>query len=421
MALLFLVLSFLLAPAAVFAYLDPGSGAVLINLLIAGVAALLYSVKGVIFRLFGRKKDKESKSDKSSDETKTLGILSEGAQYWATFKPIVEALIERQIDFVYYTLDIQDPALDVYSDHMQVRFLGYGHTAYLRASKLKVKNLICTTPNIGSPGYPIRKSVHVHNLIHVFHSINDLSMYKKGSLDHYNTVFMVGSFQEKSIRELERKRSLTPKTLVSLGIPYLDTYKRELEDFASQNQQATILVASSWGSKGLFNTYGIEFIKDLAEASFQVIVRPHPQSYVSEASLMQRYEKELTSLPNIEWDRQVSPAESMHRADLLISDTSSIRFDYAFLLQKPVITLKVESHDMPGFERDDLDELWMEDAAKEIGKVLDKDGFSNIVDEVSHLINSDISESIVKYRDQTIVNYGKTGKAMAEYLQSYLA
>ena len=41
----------------------------------------------------------------------------------------------------------------------------------------------------------------------------------------------------------------------------------------------------------------------------------------------------------------------MNNADLLISDTSSIRFDFLFVHEKPVITLDVKSNQMQGFER----------------------------------------------------------------------
>jgi hypothetical protein len=51
---IFLVLAILLAPASAFAYLDPGSGAVLINLIIAGFAALIYSFKNLLLRILGK-------------------------------------------------------------------------------------------------------------------------------------------------------------------------------------------------------------------------------------------------------------------------------------------------------------------------------------------------------------------------------
>ena len=416
MPYLFLILCFLLAPSVVFAYLDPGSGAVLVNLLIAGIGALLFSLRGVFLRLIGKG---DTIQAKEKNEYAKIAILSEGRQYFATFDPIVKALIKYKLDFAYYTLDIEDEILSLESPYMQARFLGCGTLGYHRAAKIRAKNLLCTTPNIGSKGYPIMRPAGVDNLIHVFHSINDLSMYRKGSLDHYDSVFMVGEFQAKSIRELEKKRGLKEKKLVALGIPYLDRYK---EDAAAETEEdidggKTLLIASSWGSKGLFENYGIQFIKELAEEGYTIIVRPHPQSYTSEPKAIALVENELKKSSNIIWDREISPSLSMQKADLLISDTSSIRFDFAFLYQKPVITLDIALQAMPGFEREDMSELWMDCAAKEIGAVLKPDEIGKISALVEEMLRAEDAGKISRYRDETISNFGSAGEAMARYLR----
>ncbi len=415
MSYLFLILCFLIAPTAAFAYLDPGSGAVLINLLIAGIGALLFSLRGVFLRLIG-KGDKIEK--KQRDEYKEIAILSEGRQYFATFEPIVKALIKNKLEFAYFTLDIEDEILSLESPYMDARFLGYGSLGFHRAAKIRAKNLLCTTPNIGSKGYPIAKPAGVDNLIHVFHSINDLSMYRKGSLDHYDSVFMVGDFQKKSIRELEKKRGLQEKKLLALGIPYLDRYQEDAAGTKGEErgEVKTLLIASSWGAKGLFENYGIEFIKELAGAGYRVIVRPHPQSYASEPKAIAAIEHELKKSANIVWDREISPSRSMQKADLLISDTSSIRFDFAFLFQKPVITLDIAQQAMPGFEREDMNELWMDGAAGEIGVVLKPEEIKDIALRVEKMLSEYDSEKISQYRDQTISNFGFAGEAMAQYL-----
>jgi len=406
----YFALVFLLLPVCAYAYLDPGSGAVLINLLIAGVAALIFSLKGIFLRLIG----KNSVQQKPEITTYQIAILSEGKQYWATFQPIVEALLKRELPFAYYTLDIEDPALDIEHDLMQARFLGYGFVATYLASRLKARFLLCTTPNIGCKGYPIQKSAQVQNLIHVFHSINDLAMYRKGSLDHYDSVYMVGDWQEKSIRELEAKRGIKPKELVSLGIPYMDVYHKDVKR-TERGGKPCILVASSWGQKGLLFTYGIDFIKALA-AQFQVIVRPHPQSYKSEAKAMETFEKELKEFL-LDWDREISPTKSMQQADLLISDTSSIRFDFAFLYQKPVITLEVEASDMPGYEREDMDELWMDKAAERIGTKLGKADLPQIVNHVQSALAAADYEAMIAYRNSILTNFPRAGEAIVEFLQ----
>ncbi len=107
----------------------------------------------------------------------------------------------------------------------------------------------------------------------------------------------------------------------------------------------------------------------------------------------------------------------MQKADLLISDTSSIRFDFAFLFQKPVITLDVALQAMPGFERDDMSELWMDGAAKEIGAVLKPDEISKINAIVKEMLSAENAAEISRYRDETISNFGAAGEAMARYLR----
>jgi CDP-glycerol glycerophosphotransferase (TagB/SpsB family) len=62
----------------------------------------------------------------------------------------------------------------------------------------------------------------------------------------------------------------------------------------------------------------------------------------------------------------------MNRAALMISDTSSVRFDFAFIYEKPVLSLEIPVEEMPGFERDDLEEIWSDHAALEIGRVISR-------------------------------------------------
>ena len=44
----------------------------------------------------------------------------------------------------------------------------------------------------------------------------------------------------------------------------------------------------------------------------------------------------------------------MRKSDLLISDTSSIRFDYYFIYKKPIITLEINDFNMKEYEYHDL-------------------------------------------------------------------
>ena len=409
--MLWLYLFIFFLPADAFAYLDPGTGAALVNLLLAGIATLIYALKGFVFSLFKQGK----KTQKAAQNRMSLAILSEGKQYYATFEPIIRNLIQEKIEFSYWTLDVEDPALLIDSEYMQSRFLGYGAWAFSRAGNIKADYLLCTTPNIGCKGYPIRKSPLVKNLVHVFHSINDLSMYRSGSLDYYDMVIMVGDFQAASIREIEKKRHLKEKRLLTLGIPYLDVYSKGRATENSSNKVKTILIGSSWGSKGLLSHYGTDFIRLLAGKGYQLILRPHPQSLVSEQAMLEKCKADLQQYKNVIWNTETSPQQAMNQADILISDTSSLRFDFAFVYEKPVITLEIPSTAMPGYERDDLASIWSDSAEKEIGFCLAEKDLNQLPDFVEKAMLQYDPGRIRKFRDSTLANYTECGKAIAGF------
>ena len=90
---------------------------------------------------------------------------------------------------------------------------------------------------------------------------------------------------------------------------------------------------------------------ELARKDWQVIIRPHPHSFKHEPDLINKLQRQSANIPNVVWDTKLSPVEAMSRAILMISDTSSVRFDFAFIYERPVLSLEIPAENMPGFER----------------------------------------------------------------------
>jgi hypothetical protein len=408
--MIFLIL-FLILPCTAHAYLDPGTGTVLINIVLAGAAAIAYSLKGLFLRIFKKGHRLEVQKRKNIE----IALFSEGKQYWNSYEPIISNLLAQKTPFRYYTLDIEDPGLEIEDDLMDSRFLGHGSIAKYRILAIDVKYLITTTPNIGSVGY-IRRPAKVETLAHFFHSISDISMYRKGSLDHYDEVFLAGEFQKESIRLIENTRGLKHKKLTVLGLPYLDTLAGQKPTGLKENKLRTILIGSSWGDKGLLRYCGTDFIRSIAAENYHIIIRPHPQSYLSERKFIQKCMNELKGLKNIEWDATINPTESMSKADVLISDTSSLRFDFSFIYEKPVISVNIPSSAMPGFERDDLVSIWSDTVGKRIGTVIEKTQLKDIVEIIKITYSHNSSRMLQEFREETISNYKNAGAVFAKYL-----
>ncbi len=403
------LLALLFIPASAHAYLDPGTGTVLLNLIIAGIAAVVYSLKGFFLKLMG--KGNEIQQKESFDYK--IAILSEGKQYWSTFKSVIEALIEMKIPFKYYTLDVEDPALLIENDFMKSRFLGYGGWAYNKAGRIEEEVLLCTTPNIGTQGYPVKRPDRVKKLIHVLHSVQ--IVYKSGGLDAYDTVILVNDMQKKAILNNRDQSELKNKDLQILGLPYFD-YLKEIKSFKTPVSSDTILIASSWGSKGLLNSYGTDFIKKIVKAGSKVIVRPHPQSRISEPELIKLYKKQLEQYDVI-WDETIDPSVSMNEAALLITDTSSIKYDFAFVYEKPVITLNIPLESIKDFDTSNLSASWITEVEKNIGCIIHKGEENDIVNRIKETLSSCDPEYLKRYRENIVANYGGAGKAVAEYLK----
>ena len=402
-----------------FAYLDPGSGSALVGTLIAVAGAALFSLKSFFYRLVG-------KGALAREVLPDIAVFSEGKNYWVTFKGIVDELIGRKVHFAYYTTDLHDPALLIDSDYMHSRLFDKRKAAsYQRLSKIEAKVLLATTPNIGTPGYPMKRPVGVGKMVHVFHAFADISAYHVGSLDSYDVVLAVGAHQEKPIREVEKARNLKPKRIVPVGLPYFDSQYNSLAKPASGAMPRcrgvkTVLVAPSWGAKGLLTEYGTDFIVKLAEAGFNVIVRPHPQSYIAEPELMARCREATAKCPNVEWDASVVGTASMEKSDLLISDTSSIRFDYAFLYEKPVITLDIPRGKQLEYEGQFMSEVWTDSAASRLGRVIGHGDVENVVKIVEDVLAAGSGEGLASFRNETVANLGRSAKAVVDELVGML-
>lgn len=396
------------------AYLDPGSGSALVGTLIAVAGSALYSLKSIIYRMM--------RKETTPKVVPEIAILSEGKNYWNTWRLIVAELIARKIHFAYYTMDLHDPALLIDNEYMHSRLFDKNKAAsYRHLSMLKAKVLLSTSPNIGTPGFPIKRSPNVEKMLHVFHAFADISAYHLGSLDNYDLVLTVGPHQEKYIREVEVARNLKVKRMIPVGLPYFDAqYLAHIPSTSTSTSTSTILIAPSWGSKGCLNEYGIGFVKELAEAGYRVIVRPHPQSYIAEPAFIAKCVETTKPYPNVVWDKETVGSVSMEKSDLLISDTSSIRFDYAFLYGKPVITLDIPKTSQQEYDGVYQKEQWVDVAAPKLGAVLNHDTIGTLVGEIEGLRlkveQRNDSNSVITFRNETISNLGSSAKAIVDVL-----
>ncbi len=401
-------------PTNAYAYLDPGSGNALVYLFISLLGTFIYFAKNIVYKIIGKIRGEKHVNVMLSKEHENIVIFSEGKSYWFTFKPIVEAFIEKQVPFSYITIDINDPALTIDNPYMASKYLGDGSSAFAKAANKRAKLMLATTPNIGSENFPMPRPKHVECLAHIFHSVGDIATYQKGSLDYYDTALMVGDYMEESIRTLEKVRNLPAKECISLGLPYLDVLTKKVEKKDGQSEPPTILVAPAWGEKGCFSLCGTEFVHDIAKAKYNIIIRPHPHSWKVEQDFIASLQEELRIYENIRFDDNPDGTDSLKQADLLISDKSGVRFDFALLYERPVITIDAPLRNIEQYEYADIRKCWEDSVAHELGAVIIPNQDFDILPSIEKALSMPTSQ-FQKFKEKYIMNFGTSGKAIAEW------
>ena len=416
--LLFTIMLMALIPAQALAYVDPGTGNILIYLVVSLVGTIAFVLKGWGYKIAGLIKGRPAGGGETGRHD-DLVLFSEGQVHWYTFKPIIEALLERGRPFTYLTMDREDPALTLEHENMAARYIGEGSAAFARVCSVRAKIMLATTPNIGTPGYPLPRPPHVACLAHVFHGIFGMDTYKKNALDHYDAVLLMADRFEKDVRKLEALRGLPAKECAGPGMPYLDemipkaaaareTYRHR------KSQSPAILVAPSWGEKSCLPLCGELIIPQLLQAGYEVIFRPHPQSAQSDASLLNKIKKDFCGRERFELDEELDSAPSMAKADLLISDKSGVKLDFVFLYEKPVVTVHIPITDSD-YEAADLGGTWADEASRLIGPVVEAAGLEDIVAAAKEGLAWNLSD-LTAFRDSHVANFGKAGQAVAEWL-----
>lgn len=412
---LYIYILLLTLPTPAFAYLDPGTGSMLLSAIVGLVATALFSIKSfyykltsLFYRLIGKKVEKTSSK---------LVFYSEGGHYWKTFKPVLEALDQLKVQAEYLTSDEADAGLKFESDYITSRFIGEGNRAYTYLNLLEADVCAMTTP--GLDVLQIRRSKGVKHYAHLVHAPTDMGLYKLYSFDYYDSIFCSGEHQKKSIREFERLRNTPEKLLLDSGCPYMDVSAQRLEANKAANHTPTnkVLLAPTWGTNGLLTRFGGEVIRQLLATGMQVVIRPHPQSYVSEQELMQQLEKDFANEPRVSWDKSPDNFQSLLDADILVSDLSGVVFDFAFIFEKPVVTVEF-AYNWQGMEANDLPyKLWELEALDQLGKCLKEDEIPLLAETVKQLANNPATATnLQELRNNSLFNYRNTGAVIAQQL-----
>ena len=391
-------------------YIDPGTGSMLFSVLIGFVSIFFFAAKTALIKI-KTLPIWYKKNENATATGKDIVIYSEGKQYWNVFRPVLEEFDKRQFPVTFYTSDENDLCFDFKSDFVTTSFIGKGNKAYATLNLLDANIVLMTTP--GLDVYQLKRSKMVKHYSHILHSADDVTTYRLFGLDYFDSVLLTGDYQKEAIRKLEDLRKLPAKNLITIGCTYLDIAMnkiKELPVIEKKDSLPTVLVSPSWGENGLLKKYGMSLLKPLAESGFHIIIRPHPQTSISEKDMLEKIQDDLKSYTEIEWDFERENIMSIQKADIMISDFSGIIFDYMFLFSRPVIYTSYNFDKRP-YDCSDLEEEPFKfRCIRELGIKLTEKDFLNIKDIILQNINNEeLKEKIVQAKNTAWMNQGNAG------------
>lgn len=394
-------------------YIDPGSGSMLLTILIGMTAALAFFVKKLWlwlkFALRGGKTAVQA-------EKLPYVIFSDSKRYWNVFEPVCDEFERRGIACEYWTMSPDDPALNKAYGHVSCRFIGEDAKAFARLNAMKADICLSTTPGLDVLQW--KRSKDTGWYVHIFHAVDDGTMYRMFGLDFYDAVLGCGAFMETKMRRLEEMRHLPPKEFRVVGATFFDTMeKRASEAVRIPHEETTVLVAPSWGPSGILSRYGDAFIDALSATGFRIIIRPHPQSSVSENAMLDALRKKHPETDKLTWNFDNDNFAALDASDLMITDFSGVTFDYTVFFDKPIIYADT-SYDKSPYDAAWFDETpWLISVLPKLGRQLKTEDFPKLQEIIESVIaDTTYVEGRREIREMVWTNRGKAAENIVDYL-----
>jgi CDP-glycerol glycerophosphotransferase (TagB/SpsB family) len=367
------------------------------------------------------------KFENLSLDERSIVFYSENENSKLIFESLIDELTTvHNMDICYVTSSKSELSFMKSKNRVKTFYIGDGMVRTKFFLNLKAKIMIMTMPDLET--FHIKRSkVYSVHYVYMFHAMLSTHLvYQKGAFDHYDTIFCVSDFQIKEIKSAEEIYDLKPKRLVKFGYTHLDNL---LEKYANHNNSLStkkdplqVLLAPGWGKNGIFEESIEELIDVLLNASFTVILRPHPMTQKKSKKKISNLEKKFSSNPNFILEQDITNFDSFSQSDIMISDWSGVALEFAFTFEKPVLYVDTpkKMHN-PEFEK--IPYVPIEESIRnKIGMIVPQSDIESIPKRIEKLcFESELmKEQINKIRDETIFNIGKSSKIGASTIMEIL-
>lgn len=396
-------------------YIDPATGSMLFSVLLGVFITASFFVRMLFIKLktvIGGK----SASARAEGFNKYL-IYSDDKRYWNSYRSILDEFESRGIEVAFWTSSEDDPVFAQDYRYVHPEFIGAGNKAFVKLNAARADVLLSTTPGLEVLQW--KRSKAVKKYVHFFHSPATALGYGMFQLDFYDVILANSELQIAEVRMLEKKRELPPKEVSVVGLPYFDHLleKKKNAEIPDKTNRV-ILLAPSWGQSSFLYKFGEKLIDGLVETGYEIVFRPHPQSFTADKELLEKIRAKYADCKNFVWNTDNDNFNILNRADLLISDFSDVVFDFALVFGKPIMYTPVDDFDGSLYDYVWANNLiWKFKVLPTIGCEISEDQIDDIKNRLDAVISSEEYEQGIKAaRDFAWKNPGHAAEAIVDYL-----
>ncbi len=361
------------------------------------------------------------------EEAMQLIFYSERGGYYKYFAAIIERVIANSDIVVHYiTSDPNDSVLSRQNAQFKSYYLDE-HLLILAFMKADADIMVMTMPDLQQ--YHLKRSYFRKDMeyVYIYHAmIVGSQTVRKGATEYYDTLFCTGDAHVQQEKKLEEFYHWNSRNIIACGYPLLDQL---IDDYSKldktvDNKPRRILIAPSYQDDNILDSCLSILLKILYPAGYDITVRPHPQ-YIKmyPAKIAQLYEDCL----HFDGDRfriqsDFGSNDTVYTSDLIITDWSSIAYEFSFTTLKPVLFVntprKIINQDYLECEIENPPEIYLRHV---IGKSIAPENIENellsIVEEL--LAHAENYETLIaEARSRNISNIGQAANIASNYIIS---
>lgn len=354
---------------------------------------------------------------------KHLVFYSEKNGFWKYYADIIEQLLRRTNLKIHYITNDPDDAIfeRAKTEPRLVPYYIGQRKLVLTLMKMDAEVVVMTTPDLDN--FQLKRSYVKKDVEYIYtpHDMMSVHMgFRKGAMDHFDTVLCSGPRQIDEIRATERVYGLPAKNLIPCGYVLLDDLRRDFKP-GEKGDKPRILIAPSWQEDNLLDSVIDDLLSELLGQGYRITVRPHPE-YVKRYRLRldQLIERYADADPDeLTFESDFTSNRSIWESDLLVTDWSGISVEYSYTTERPCLFINTKIKCLnPEWEKIGLTPLEIS-LRDEIGVSLEKDAVKGEAKKtVAEMLTNDDKwrEKIAAVRDELVFNPGRCGEVAADYI-----